>query len=111
MNKKFVNITFLVFWVVLGLGVFFRDWWMPAEVREKVSDEKAQLMILVAVVFTLWNLARFFAAYRLETPTSKPSPEVEAYRRKIRAMSGHDPKVTDPQFNFDDPAPPAGPTG
>jgi hypothetical protein len=109
MNKKLVNLSFLIFWIVLGLGVYFRDLSMPAELREKIGEDKAQMFVLVSIVFALWNLARYFVAARLDTPT-QPSKEVLEYRRRIRAMSGQDPKVTDPQFNFDDPAsPPPGP--
>jgi hypothetical protein len=109
MNKKLVNLSFLVFWIILGLGVYFRELWMPADLREKIGEDKAQMFVLVSIVFALWNLARYLVASRFDTPV-QPSPEVQEYRRKIRAMSGYDPKVTDPQFNFDDPpAPPPGP--
>lgn len=106
MNKKLVNLSFLVFWLILGVGVYFREFWMPVDLREKIGEEKAQLVILVAIVFALWNLARYFVAARFDPPTHQPSREVLEYRRKIRAMSGQDPKVTDPQFIFDDPPPP-----
>ena len=36
-------------------------------------------------------------------PPGGPSPEVEKYRRRIREITGEDPKVTNPEFIFDDP--------
>jgi hypothetical protein len=45
---------------------------------------------------------RLWVAIRFAKPTG-PSPEVEAYRRRIRAITGEDPKVTNPEFVFDDP--------
>jgi len=106
MNTKLFNLVLLCVWLVLCAAMLLRDYWMPDELREKVSDQKAYLIILVAIVFAFWNFARFFAASR-SAAASKPSPEVEEYRRRIRAMSGQDPKVTDPQFIFDDPPPDA----
>lgn len=110
MNTKLFNAAFLFFWVALCLGMLFRHLWMPVDVQQKISDERAYMIMMVAGVFALWNMARLFAASMRSNVSALPSPEVEAYRRRIRAMSGQDPKVTDPQFNFDDPplgSPPA----
>jgi hypothetical protein len=110
MNAKAVNIGLMIVWVTLCVAMLARDWWMPAELREKISDERAYLVILVSIVFGLWNFARFFVAWQFPRPTG-PSPEVEAYRRRIRAMSRGEPQVTDPQFNFDAPPPDDRPAG
>ena len=109
MNSKLFNLPFLILWVTLGVGMLLRDWWMPDDLRKRISDENAQLVMLVAAVFAAWNVTRLLAARRMAS--DRPSPEVEAYRRKIRAMSGQDPKVTDPQFKFDDPPADAPPPG
>lgn len=101
MTARTFSLAFLIFWVVVAIGLWLRDSWMPAELREKLSDEKAQLGVLLAVVLVLWNLARFFR--RSFDGPARPSPEVEEYRRRIRALSGRDPKVVNPEFNFDDP--------
>ena len=104
MNTKLFNLALMVLWLVLCLGLLTREWWMPDDLREKVTGPQTPLVIAVAGLLAVWNFARFFVAYRFGAPT-KPSPEVDEYRRKIRALSGHDPKVTDPQFNFDEPPP------
>lgn len=104
MNSKIFNLAFMFVWLLLCAAMLTRGWWMTDDMRENVSDQRAYLIVLVSVVFALWNFARFFAASRYAA-SAKPSPEVEEYRRRIRAMSGNDPKVTDPQFNFDDPPP------
>lgn len=102
MNTKLFNLALMVLWLVLCLGLLGRDWWMPDELRERVSGPQTPLVIAVAGLLAVWNFARFFIAYRFGTP-SAPSPEVEEYRRKIRALSGHDPRVVNPEFDFDDP--------
>src|SRR5690349_718785 len=48
MNSKLFNLPFLILWVVLGVGMVLRDWWMPDELRKRISDENAQLVMLVA---------------------------------------------------------------
>jgi hypothetical protein len=101
MNSKLLNGGLLIFWVLLGLAVALRQYWMPAEVREKFSDETAQLAMLLATLLALWNAVRIFVRWKFGD-VRKSSPEIEAYRRRIRAMTGEDPKVTDPQFKFDD---------
>jgi hypothetical protein len=103
MNTRLFNLALMFAWILLAAAMLLRDQWMSDGLREKIGDQQAYMVILVAIVFAFWNFARYFAArYR---SSSKPSPEVEEYRRRIRAISGHDPKVTDPQFNFDDPSP------
>jgi hypothetical protein len=110
MNTKFFNLALMCLWLVLCLGLLTREWWMPDEMNEKVTGPQTPLIIVVAGLLAVWNFARFFVAYRFGTPT-RPSPEVEEYRRKIRALSGHDPQVTDPQFKFDAPPPEERPAG
>jgi len=110
MNSKFFNLALMCLWLVLCLGLLTREWWMPDEMREKVTGPQTPLAIAVSGLLAVWNFARFVVAYRLRAP-ARPSPEVDAYRRKIRAMSRGDPKVTDPQFNFDAPPPAEPPAG
>jgi hypothetical protein len=102
MNAKLLNGALLIFWVLLGLAVGLRQYWMPGEVREKFSDETAQLAMLLAALLAVWNAIRILVRWKFGDDARKSSPEVEAYRRRIRAMTGEDPKVTDPQFKFDD---------
>jgi hypothetical protein len=62
---------------------------------------------MVAGVLALWNFMRFYISHRFTAPT-QPSPMVEEYRRKIHRSDKPDPKVTDPQFKFDEPDEPTG---
>ena len=104
MNTKVFNLVLMILWLVLCVGLLTRDWWMPDGLRDRVTGPNTPVVIAVAGLLAAWNFVRFFVAHRYG-PTGRPSPEVEAYRRRIRAMSGHDPKVTDPQFRFDDDSP------
>jgi hypothetical protein len=107
MNTKVFNLALMCLWLLICFGLLTREWWMPGDLREKVSGPQTPLVILVSGVLAVWNLARFLIAYRFRAP-AKPSSEVDVSRRKIRAMSRGEPQVTDPQFNFD-AAPPAEP--
>jgi len=104
MNTKVFNLALMVFWLLLCLGLLTRDLWMPAGLLEKVNGPQTPLVTAVAGVLAFWNFMRFWIAHRFTRPVT-PSPTAEAYRRKIRSITGEDPKVTDPQFRFDD-APP-----
>jgi hypothetical protein len=104
MNGKMFNLALMFLWLTIFVGLLSRDVWMSDELREKVDGPRIPLVIALTGLLTLWNFTRFFISYRFGGPT-KASPEVEEYRRKIRALSGHDPKVTDPQFDFDAPPP------
>src|SRR5438067_1074082 len=105
MNTKVFNLALMIFWLMICVGLLTRDWWMPAEMNEKVSGRNTPLVIAVAGVFALWNVMRILVAYRLPArPSTTVSPEAQEYRRRIRARLGHDPRVTDPQFQFDDPS-------
>jgi hypothetical protein len=107
MNTKVFNLALMAFWLLLCLGLLTRELWMPPGVLEKVSGPQTPLIVAVSGILAVWNFMRFLIAYRFGRPAS-PSPAVEQYRRKIRTISGADPRVTDPQFRFDDP-PPDGP--
>ena len=102
MNARVFNLALMVFWLILCVGLLTRDWWMPPELLDRVSSPQTPLVILVAGMLAVWNFMRFYVARRPNLPTQS-SPEVEQYRRRIRSMSSEDPRVTDPQFQFDDP--------
>jgi hypothetical protein len=102
MNTRIFNLALMVFWLALFVGLLTRDWWMPPGLLDRVSSPQTPLVVMVAGVLAAWNFMRFYVARRPSPPTQL-SPEVEAYRRRIRSISGEDPRVTDPQFQFDDP--------
>ncbi|MBO0700227.1 MAG: hypothetical protein J2P46_17640 [Zavarzinella sp.] len=106
MNTKVFNLGLMAFWLLLCLGLLTRELWMPPALLEKVNSPQTPLAIAVAGLLAVWNLMRYMMA-RPSRPPTGPSPAVEQYRRKIRTISGDDPKVTDPQFRFDDPPPDA----
>ena len=101
MNTKVFNLALMAFWLLLCLGLLTREFWMPPGLLEKVNGPQTPLVAAVAGILAAWNLMRFWIAHRFPHPTT-PSPAVEQYRRKIRLISGEDPKVTDPQFRLDD---------
>src|SRR3954468_3205251 len=108
MNTKFFNLALMAMWLGICLGLLTREWWMPDGMKERVTGPNTPFVIGVAALLAMWNFMRFFVAYRFSGPVG-PSKEVEEYRRRIRAISGDDPKVTDPQLNFDDSPPDAPP--
>jgi hypothetical protein len=101
MNTKVFNLALMTMWLVLCIGLLTRDWWMPDGLRDRINGPNTPVVIAVAGLLAVWNFVRFFVARRY-APPGRLSPEVEEYRRRIRAISGEDPKVTDPQFKFDD---------
>ena len=103
MNTRILNLALMFVWLLICIGLLTRDLWMPADLHEKVSGPQTSLVIAVTAVLAVWNLMRFLVAPRF-TAKPQPSAELEEYRRRIRSRFGNDPKVTDPQFNFDDPA-------
>jgi hypothetical protein len=102
MNAKVVNLTLLIFWLVLGIGLWTRDLWMPPGLLDKVSGPQTPLVIALCGVLAVWNLMRYWTARRFGVPHT-PSAAVQEYRRRIRSITGEDPKVVNPEFNFDEP--------
>lgn len=106
MNTKIFNLVLMILWLMICIGLWTREWWMPADLNDKVSGPNTPMVIAITGVLALWNLMRFWVAHRFPAvkPHAAASPEVDEYRRRIRARLGEDPRVTDPQFKFDDPA-------
>jgi hypothetical protein len=104
MNTKAFNLGLMIFWLALCVGLLTRELWMPPGLLDRASGPQTPLIIAVSAVLAVWNLVRFWIAHRFGRP-AQPSPTAEAYRRKIRSITGEDPKVTDPQFRFDDDLP------
>jgi hypothetical protein len=103
MNTKAFNLALMVFWLMICIGLLTRDYWMPADLNEKVTGPQTPLVIGIAAMLALWNLMRLWVAHRFAIkPNAALSPEAEEYRRRIRARLGEDPRVTDPQFKFDE---------
>jgi hypothetical protein len=101
MNTKIFNLALMAFWLLLCLGLLTRELWMPAGLQERVNGPQTPLVVAVAGVLAVWNFIRFWIAQRFPRRTAS-SPAVEPPRRKMRALGREDPKVTDPQFRFDD---------
>ncbi|HVK07933.1 MAG TPA: hypothetical protein VM597_04055 [Gemmataceae bacterium] len=103
MNAKVFNLFLLVVWLVVLVGILTREAWMSPEMLDKMNGQHTSLVVAVVAMLCLWNFARFFVAYKLSRP---PDPTGrETMRADIRRKFGNDPKVTDPEFNFDDPPP------
>src|SRR5438552_15303954 len=99
MNTKVFNLALMLFWLMICIGLLTRDFWMPEEMKEKVTGPNTPMVIAITGVLALWNLMRFWAASRFPARLQTTvSPEAEEYRRRIRARLGEDARVTDPQF-------------
>jgi hypothetical protein len=103
MNTVFFNIVMALFWAVLFIGMYFRTSWMSVEMQAMVENERTPLVMWGLVVLLMWNVTRAYVRRRFSVVRSNITPEMRA---KVRSITGTDPKVTDPQFNFDDPQPP-----
>jgi hypothetical protein len=104
MNTRAFNFTLMLFWLLLGVGLLTRDWWMSDELKEKLSSQNLPMIIGLTFLLAGWNFVRFWSiGARLSAP--RESAETQQIRRKIRDTLGETPKVTDPQFDFGDPTP------
>jgi len=102
MNTRVFNLALMGAWLLICLGLLTREAWMPPGLLDKVNGPQTPMVVAVAGILAVWNFMRFWMAGQPCRPVD-PSPAVEEYRRKIRSITGEDPKVTDPQFRFDDP--------
>src|SRR5436190_510394 len=103
MNARVFNLALMVFWLIILAALLTRDLgWMPEALHDKVSGPQTPLIIALTGVLAAWNFMRFWVANRYTGPP-RPSATAEAYRRKIRSITGEDPKVVNPEFAFDDP--------
>lgn len=100
MNTRGFNLALMAFWLAIAIALLTRDLWMSRAMLDKVDVPQMPLIIGVAFMLTGWNLMRYWVAGRFSRP-----PEVSAttqeLRRKIRSISGSDPRVTDPEFDFE----------
>jgi hypothetical protein len=104
MNAKVFNLLLMFFWLAIFLSLLTRELWMPPAMLDKISGPHTPLAMALIGLLILWNGMRFWAARQSGGPP-KESPTVNEYRRRIRAMGGEEPKVTNPEFAFDDSPP------
>jgi hypothetical protein len=102
MNTRSFNLVLMLFWIAIAIGLLTRELWMPQNLKDKMNIEQMPLIIGVAFMLAGWNLMRYFAARSRSSPVQVSEHAMEI-RRKIRASLGPDPKVTDPQFDFENP--------
>ena len=100
MSNTFFNVPLAFFWFMMFLGMITREIWMPKELLAKFDTPRSLMVTVALLLMTFWNLRHYVRAKRKEIPKSQIPDEM---RRKIRSITGVDHKVTDPQFNFDDP--------
>jgi hypothetical protein len=111
MNTRAFNFGLMLFWLVLGVGLITRSWWMENDWKARVEGANPQLMIGFVFLMAAWNFIRMWSVAQRQ-PVYKESQEASEIRRRIREkMGGEDPKITDPQFNFDEPSSGASTTG
>ncbi len=104
MNTRILNISFAIFWLTLLVGFMTREWWMPPPLLAMADTEHTPLILGILAVMAMWNVSRFWFSLKSGPPKSQITDEL---RQKIRGITGTDPKVTDPQFNFGDADKPA----
>src|SRR5688500_11619070 len=107
MNTKVLNLALMAFWLILCVGLLTREARTPPGLRARADGPQTPVVGAVAGVLPAWNFMRVWIAHQLGKP-ARPCATVETSRHRLRTITGEDPKVTDPQFKFDDP-PPNGP--
>jgi len=104
MNTRGFNLALMAFWIVIGVALLSRDLWMSQALLDKVNVAQMPLIIGIAFMLAGWNFMRYWVARSFSGPP-QISDSTQELRRKIRAITGTDHKVTDPEFDFDNPQP------
>lgn len=93
MQLGVLRIFLAVFWVVIAFGVYYRQWFAPAEWGD---SENLDLAAVVALAFAVWNIVRFFAL-RQPRPSQEPPIPIHPEERKDEY---------NPEFDFSRSSPP-----
>ena len=101
MATKLFNLVLFFVWASICLGLLTRHWWMPPALLEKCNPHHTPLVTAVTGILAAWNLVRLWIASR--SRATGPSPVALQYSQKIRGKGEADPRITDPQFNFEAP--------
>ena len=96
MNPKILNLGLLALWLGIFVGLLTRDHWMTPEMVAKVNSPNTPLVVAATGMLALWNAVRLWHAFKFKAPP-------KTARQRLREKLGETPKVTDPQFTFDDP--------
>ena len=93
----------MFFWLVICLGLLMRDLWMPRRPARTGQRPETPLVMLWPAC---WPCGTSCASCRATASdgAAGPSPEVEEYRRKIRAMSRDGPEGDRPAIQLRRPA-------
>lgn len=102
MNTRGFNLGLMAFWIAIGTALLTRDMWMSQALLDKVNVTQMPLIIGVAFMLAGWNLMRYWVAKSF-SGAPKEAVSTQELRRKIRSITGTDHKVTDPQFDFENP--------
>ncbi|MSR52183.1 MAG: hypothetical protein EXS09_02710 [Gemmataceae bacterium] len=100
MNTRGFNLALVAFWIAVGTALLTRDIWMSQALLDKVNVSQMPLIVGIAFMLAGWNLMRYWVARSLSGPP-QISSSTQELRRKIRAITGEDHKVTDPVFDFE----------
>src|SRR5262245_22941499 len=69
MNTKVFNLALLIFWVLLAVGLWTRELWMPPGLLERANGPQTPLAIALACMLAVWNFVRLWVAMRFAKPT------------------------------------------
>ena len=87
MRYRWFNLTLAAVWLVVAGGLFFREEWMSANLRERVG-EGGPLLSGMAAVLAAYNLVRWWAAGR---EVSGRAAALDDYRRRVGPLAAKDP--------------------
>lgn len=101
MNMRIINTSLSIFWFALFLGMVSRVLWMPPWLLARAETPQAPIITALLLMLSFWNFSKYWSSKRFAVPKSQIDP---ALKVKIKSITGDDPRVTDPQFAFDDQA-------
>jgi hypothetical protein len=101
MNVSVLRLSFAIFWLLIGLGLFFRYQLAPEAANGRLDSRTLDMGALLALAFALWNFARWYMATR-RRPASEPA-RLPRHRRPLEPRDGERPDEYIPEFDFTKP--------
>jgi hypothetical protein len=107
MNVSVLRLSFAIFWLLIGLGLFFRHQLAPDAANGQLGSCTLDMGALLALAFAVWNFVRWYMATR-RRPASEPA-RLPPHRRPLEPRDGEHMEEYIPEFDFTKPPPRTGP--
>ncbi|VTS06469.1 hypothetical protein [Tuwongella immobilis] len=103
--QRTMNLGLMLVWLLVGLGILLREFWVPADVEFPLANDPQRLKLLgyLALGLAAWNFMRWFMTWSAQRTEAWEREQRLERERLLRDRKQSEAEVVNPALRFDAP--------